>query len=127
MSNQNHYEKNRERIKTKNRTYYHKKKETDPEFYDKVLKRNQTRYHKSIKPACEMTQEEKNADEAQMYRIMKWVRENREDDEMMEKKRVRKLQRRFPEPPHESDPHLMEVLRRAFAREQQADLSLSFI
>jgi hypothetical protein len=117
-SRSNHYEKHRDRILERAKTYYKTKKDTDPTFYDKVLKRNSDRYHApTFKHPSELTQEEKEADEAQMVRIMKNVRESREADE-------RKRQRA---PIQTSDPELLAVLHRAYQRGEQPDLTLSFI
>jgi len=74
------YQKNREKILAKNKEYYHKKKD-DPTFYKCVLERNKEYYHKrNFKHPSEMTQEEKDADEVQMYRIIKMIREQTEAD-----------------------------------------------
>jgi hypothetical protein len=80
------YSKNREKILAKNKEYYHKKKD-DPDFYKCVLERNKEYYHRrNFKHPTEMTQEEKDADEAQMYRIIKMIRDQTEEDSKREKK-----------------------------------------
>ena len=108
----NHYEKHRDRILERAKTYYKNKKDTDPTFYDKVLKRNSDRYHTStFKHPSELTQEEKDADEAQMKRIMKNVRESREADEHKRPPTVT------------SDPMLLAVLHRAFHTQQEVHFS----
>ena len=74
------YSKNREKILAKNKEYYHKKKD-DPNFYKCVLERNKEYYHRrNFKHPSEMTQDEKDADEAQMYRIIKMIRDQTEED-----------------------------------------------
>jgi hypothetical protein len=74
------YQKNRTKILEQNKEYYHRRKE-NPEFYKKVLDRNKKYYHKrAFRPASEMTQEEKDADERQMHEIIKWIRETQAKD-----------------------------------------------